>query len=509
MPRAIALLRVSTAAQAGSERGGLPGQRRACDEIARRFDVTIVDTVTLDGVSGVEVLSDPRFGTLLTRLAEPGIDGVVVADFDRLFRRGKWADFGILDAFAESGCVIYTADGAIDPGEESGEWLAGVKTIMSGSERRRLAARTRRGKEERRRLGRRAEGPVGIPLGVSWDKVRGWSYVEPDASRVRAAFAALLSGTHNLREIARLSGLDRGRATNGLSRLVDSVLRQPLYAGEYRPRYRWIRGKRSERPEHERYAVKVLDPPLVSAEDFERAQALLARRPAAHFVRHQRGDLGTYHGFADCARCGAELWMHAAAGHRSPPSYFCGSRRAGRCDQGHAAVTLAEPTIDAALEERLGSEDVLRRLLDRAVEEARTRRAPTSDLGRRMAEIANRRARVQDGHEAGIYSASEAAKRIAALESEYAALAELAGREDVAVPVDGTLVAELVDVFGSWRDLRRSEKRRLLAAYRVRVAVRTTKRKHPPEVESVAIGILGASRDGVRVFKKMRRFGIE
>lgn len=496
MPRVIALLRVSTARQV--EAGGLPGQRAECDRIARVHGLEIVQTVTLDGVSGVEVLGDPRFTALLTRLREPGVDGVVVADFDRLFRRGKWADLGILDAFADTGSAIYCAAGRIDPTEESGEWVAGVSSIMGGAERRRLLARTRRGKEEKRRAGRRAEGPVGLPLGVAWSKDAGWHYIEPQASQVRAAFAALLGGTHNLRAIARAAKLDRGRASQGLSRLVGSMLRQPLYAGLYRVDRRWTKGRASPRPESERYEIPVLDPPLVSPADFERAQVILSGR--RRYVRRQRGDLGTYHGFADCARCGSELWMRAAAGNNSPPSYFCGGRRAGRCEQGDAAVTLADPVIDAALEERLGSEDVLRRLLDAAAQDARSRRSPTTDLGRRMAELSNRRARVQDGHEAGVYSASEATKRIATIDADYAALVEIAGRDEAAqVRVDGALVAEVVDVFGSWSELRREERRRLLAAYRVRVALRTTKRRRPPEVESIAVGLL--SRDVVRVYK--------
>jgi DNA invertase Pin-like site-specific DNA recombinase len=464
--------------------------------------------VTLDGVSGVEVLSDPRFAALLARMAEPGIDGVVVADFDRLFRRGRWADFGILDAFADAGAVIYSSAGRIDPSDESGEWVAGVSGIMSGAERKRLLARTRRGKEENRRKGWRAEGDGaawGMPRGVTFDhSTKRWSYVEPAASQVRAVFMAFLGGCHNLREIARRTKL--GGADNAHGARVTSILRQPLYAGIYRVDRRWVKGKAKSRSADECYEVTVLDPPLVSSAEFERAQQILARLRASRPVRRQRGDLGVYHGFADCARCGGELWMQAPGGHGGAPAYICGARKRG-CAQGHVAVTLADPVIDAALESRLGSEDVLRRLLDAAADEARTRRAPATDIGARLAGLHNRRARVLDGHEEGVYKTSEATKRLAALDGEIAALNELAGRDDAPVPVDAALVSELVSVFAEWRDLRREAKRRLLAAYRVRIALASTRRKHAPIVESVSIGSL--SRDSVRVYKKMRRFGIE
>lgn len=164
MRRVIALLRVSTARQA--EAGGLPGQRAECERIGRTHGLAIAETVTLDGVSGVEVLRDPRFTALLDRLRDPSLHGVVVADFDRLFRRGKWSDFGILDAFADTASVVYTAAGVIDPSEESGEWLAGVQGIMGGAERRRLLARKGHGLVLRRaRREPRARGFRGAALG--------------------------------------------------------------------------------------------------------------------------------------------------------------------------------------------------------------------------------------------------------------------------------------------------------------------------------------------------------
>lgn len=58
------------------------------------------------------------------------------------------------------------------------------------------------------------------------------------------------------------------------------------------------------------------------------------------------------------------------------------------------------------------------------------RRSPATDAGRRLKEVHNQRTRVQDGHERGVYSTSEAAKRIAAIEGEIATPHELLGRDD-------------------------------------------------------------------------------
>ena len=98
----------------------------------------------------------------------------------------------------------------------------------------------------------------------------------------------------------------------------------------------------------------------------------------------------------------------------------------------------------------------------------------------------------------------EARKRLADLDGEIAALDVVLGRDDGPIEVSSDLVAELVEVFAAWPHLEREERRRLLESYRIRVALRTTKPHHPPDVESIAIGVLD-SRDGVRVYKKMKR----
>ena len=68
MPKAIALVRVSTEEQAAEDRAGLPAQRVEIERIAAAHGLAIVEWVELHGVSGAAVLSDPRFDALLSRL---------------------------------------------------------------------------------------------------------------------------------------------------------------------------------------------------------------------------------------------------------------------------------------------------------------------------------------------------------------------------------------------------------------------------------------------------------
>lgn len=55
MPRAIALLRVSTEGQTGPDRYGLDGQRAEVARIAAAHGLELIETVELHGVSGAAV----------------------------------------------------------------------------------------------------------------------------------------------------------------------------------------------------------------------------------------------------------------------------------------------------------------------------------------------------------------------------------------------------------------------------------------------------------------------
>ena len=169
--KVIALLRVSGAAQAARDREGLPVQRDDCLALAAAHNLDIVEWVELDGVSGAAVLSDLRFQGLLARLREPRISGVVVGAFDRLFRRGRFSDYAILDAFVDARAMLYTPQGVYDLEADSDALLGVIHSELSAAERRNIARRTRAGRERKRREhGVRAEGPVGLPRGVLYSK---------------------------------------------------------------------------------------------------------------------------------------------------------------------------------------------------------------------------------------------------------------------------------------------------------------------------------------------------
>jgi len=513
MPRkTIALLRVSTEAQAGPDRGGLSSQRRACEQIATANSLEIVEEVTLEGVSGASVLSDPRFSALLQRLQDPAIDGVIVAELSRLMRPERFSDYEILEAFRSSGKKLFTAEGVRDVREFGGRLLSVLQAELAAYERQQIKERTRRGREEKRRQGKRAEGLVGMPRGVRFDPGTGeWSYTYPEADRVRRAFDLWLEseGTLPFAEIGRRVGLSSG------SWAIRNVLGQPLYKGVYRVDRRWVNGKPEPRQPHEIYEKRVLDPPLVSTHEWDRAQKLLeARGPKRPPRRDPDAHDGTYSGFLECADCGSHLWMHPAsrrvtssgATSVQAAAYTCPGTPSKKCRTGFNSHRLADPRIDSALEARLGSRGTLRRLIDESLAEAETvAKADCGAMTRRLTELENSKTRAKDAYMEGAFDLPELKKRLALLDAEIAAVQQLQESQEEPIEVSPAIVRDLVDVFSSWRDLGRDEKRSLLRAFRIRIRVE----KRAQRRLSVASVRLGVFRDDFSIYKKMKRLGIE
>jgi len=502
--KAIALLRVSSAAQAGPDRGGLPNQRAACERIAAAHHVEIVEWVELDGVSGVAVLADVRFANLLRRLQSPEISAVVVAAHDRLFRRGKYADYAIWDAFAETQTRLLTPEGELDLTSDSGGLLGVIRGELGAMERRRIVERTMAGRRRKRReRGVRAEGPVGMPRGVRFDySTQRWEYVWPEANRIRQAFELFLSGTTNLREISRRTGI--GSPTEPSSAVL-RVLRQPLYAGIYRVDRTW-EGRRSHAlPPDQVQEHRVLNPPLVSPEEFAEVQRLLAllrgTRPAR---RPPEERPGVYSETARCANCGSA--MVVVIDSRGYGAYQCGRGGRGRCEaRSQTSVRIADPQLDRQVEALLGDLDTLRMLLDAATRErARDASVASRDLSRRASQLANRRERLIDAYEAGSLALPELQKRIGQIDAERAAVEAAMGAPETPDPVPDEVLADIVEVFAAWANLRGAERRALLRAWRIELYVERAARG-VLRVERLRIGAVPGD---AWIYKKMQRLGI-
>jgi len=86
--------------------------------------------------------------------------------------------------------------------------------------------------------------------------------------------------------------------------------------------------------------------------------------------------------------------------------------------------------------------------------------------------LENRRQRIRDAYDEGDYDLRELRKREGAVEAEKAALDALMDTQEPWTPPED-LVTDLVDVFSSWSDLQRHERRSLLRDYRLEIVVET------------------------------------
>lgn len=483
--RAIAIVRVSSEAQAGPDRQGLPAQRRACERIAERHSLKILDFVELRGISGAVVADHPDFQAVLRRIESPEVGALIVADLDRLMRPEDPGHYAVFRTLRDTGTVLYTESGPRD--FNSDRLLMMLESELGAMERNRIRERTKRGRDEKRRKGMRAEGLVGMPRGVTFDhETEEWSYVFPEAERVREAFRLFLEGVDNFREIHRRTGIGK---ESDASSSVGRVLRQPLYAGIYRVDRRWSNGRPVALGEDEVREYVVLDPPLISKSDFDRAQRLLlerkARRPA---ISDPDKRPGVYTGHLECALCGATVLY--AKDTRSHGGYVCANRRPKRCTGGQVSHVAADPQLDETLGALLGHEDTLRRLIEESAQHAAERAASApAETVRRISQLENQAARIRDAYVDGAFDLREMKKRGGAVEGELSLLRGLLERQNDDIELDSDAVLEVVDVFSSWGDLGRMDKRRLLRAFQIRIAVRKAARLKI-HVDRVTIGVL-------------------
>jgi DNA invertase Pin-like site-specific DNA recombinase len=364
--RVIELLRVSTDAQ------DVQRQRADLARLAKRFGLETVRTLELVGVSGTATLSNADMQRLLEDLKLPGVDGVAVSALDRLFRPKRYAQFAILDHFADTGKMIWSArEGVVDPASDSGFDVGVGAGARAGAEWRELRRRTMQGKEELRREGKHVQGPAALPRGIAFSNGQ-WSYQEPDCSRVARMYPLLLAG-HSFDDIAAAVG---GGFTG---RGVAWTMRNPIWGFGTRT---YPADANREQP----LTVKVIDKPLVPVEVWEAAQAELDRRKTRWRSR-KRPARFLAAGLLVCEECGKPYYVRCAARKdiiRNADYYYCSSahpKHGPKC----GARSLQRIAADAALES-LVSGTLCQAPVLRAILSATAERHPATEDFRGKAE---------------------------------------------------------------------------------------------------------------------------
>lgn len=475
--RCIALLRVSTAGQADSDKASLPSQRATNAQTAKAYGLTIVKTVELSDVSGAQVLLAPEIQEMVRLMTDPEIHGVIVREFSRLMRPDNFADYAMLQAFIDSETVLYLPDGPIDFSTDSGMINGGMRAMMGGLERRELVKKMWRIKEQKRREGGFSQSKVCLPFGVGY---AGHWHFTGESERVRSAFQEVLSGETSYSVLGRKTGIAPFNLRN--------ILRNPIYTG-----WRVIDKKRDPSPKAKRAAeggrqgdrpkinrapeeiirVKVIDEPLISESQFNQVQRILDLKRQNHWrTKESEHHRWTYNGYLTCT-CRALVYTK----YRRRDYYVC-SRRCG-------VRYMQRERLELELD-RLFCDRLMRpRFLNQIVKgmQKKVPQADTQRLTEQIVTLNAKRERINDAYFDDMIDAAERDRRVASVDKEREVLSGMVAKQKPRSEVNAQTLADLFSPFKEFDMLVREEKRALLNTITPRITVANY------EIEGMWIGL--------------------
>lgn len=442
--KVIGLVRVSTQQQAEDDRGGLPRQYAVIERTIEVQNLDCVEIVELAGVSGTEVRGNSEIQRILSMIESHEVQGVVVADLDRLLRPAQFEDFALLDVFCHAKAFVYCGGESYDFASPEGKFMATIRSAFSGLERQLMLKRSKGAVDALCRAGKHPFGLRQLPRGISYDRKTSRWHVTEDIAPVLEAFRLIdEDGVHNVAKVARLTGINE--------RALHNLLRNSLYMG-----WRLYQTGRSEKkvlskrgkmykpkirlPQDQVIEVKVLECPPVDADRFARVQAVLAATTKAWKAEKRGKPINMVRSIARCAACGERLYF--SQDRRRPKTggyYFCSkhyyqNNESKRCSCG--APNMSKVEVDKAtnlfVSDILTRPSSVRAVLNHSVKAsvANTRQTPNILPG--FVDHKLRRTRVKNGFEEGLYSAEEAKQRIAQIDAEEQALFKSKQRYELA-----------------------------------------------------------------------------
>jgi DNA invertase Pin-like site-specific DNA recombinase len=480
--RVIELIRVSTEGQAGADRAGIPAQRESNRRTAAQNDLEIVRTIEISDVSGAAVLRSPEMQELLRLIESADIHGVVAKEFSRLMRPENFADYALLQTFADTGTVLYLPEGPIDFRSKTGRLFGALRAAMAGLERIEILERIWAAKEEKRRKGKHPQSQISLPFGVGYEPKDGRWRFKPEAEKVREAYRCFLSGETSYTEVGRMVGIEPFN--------LRIILRNPIYTGwrvygqrrDPSPKAMRVRhdGRQGDRPKINRATediirVRVLEP-LVSEEDFHRVQQILDLKKKNHWrVRPDYERRFTYSGFLRCGGCGNLLYTHA---HKPRDWYVCKSRTAAErrhreakglqpCTNPYMRREKVESLLNQIFSLQLTDPAFLERIASEYIERAqlKTNEGEVLRLQRMHQEAEEKRKRVLEAYFENLIGRAELDRRLEEVKADqYFCEQKLLGIQTEVHVISADELATVLAPFHEWEYLTRADKRRLLQA---------------------------------------------
>ena len=486
----VELVRVSTETQAAEDKAGIPAQREANRQTCKRYRLHVLKAVELIDVSGADVFQTPEMQEIIQMIEAGRIRGIVTAEYSRLLRSDRWSDLAVLQVFAEHNIQLFLPSGPVDFQSEAGFTQVSILNLVSALERRRIAERMRRGKEEKRKRGEHVAGGLGLPRGVTYSKERRWEYT-PEIEVVREAFKRFLDGERNLAELGRKLGIARNT--------VRFILRNEIYTGwrvynqkrdlSSSGRYPGIDGRRADRrkiPREPDEIIRVRLPlkPIVTEREFKEVHRLLEQtRTTVLRSRKDRTELFTYRGFLFCGddECGLVQYGNqttSRTGKLTPGRrfYYCKSlhpyrrpKDGWRCSNKHMVSGKVDAAIDALIQDKLTTSEFLLEALkaynDSLTDGWQKGQRNRGSIKNRIVRLETRRNRVLESFYDGVISKQERDEKLKTVSQDLESLrAVLDEADNTPQTLDAEVVLSLVSMFQEWRFLEVMQKRRILEA---------------------------------------------
>jgi len=335
-------VRVSTEEQA-QEGFSVRAQEQKLKEFAKIKDWSIYNIYMDEGISGKNLTERPAMQEMISDINKGLVKNVLVFKIDRLTR--STADLiYLIDLFNDQDCAFNSLTESIDTQTASGRMFLKIIGIFAEFERENIIERVKVGIERKVREGY----SIGGNTSYGYDRPKHQKIQtinEQEAEIVREIFDMYAIQGVAINDIARrlnLRKIPTKQNTTWGSTSIRRLLANSNYIGNVRHH---IRDEKNE------YSVEGRHEPIISQEQFDITQKLLANNKKANPRKSPRED-NYFSGFLTCGLCGYKLVTHniyktlkdrtqAITG-----SYRCPNRNFGVCTASSISHKKLEKTFE-------------------------------------------------------------------------------------------------------------------------------------------------------------------